>query len=126
MNLFDLDLKGNAEAGFKMLVKNPITNEDTDCTISIVGSDSKAYRKARANSIREAMKVGGDIDTDKASAEIYAKCITGWTGMSGPDGEIKYSEEKALELLMQFSWLSDQVGIVIESRLNFTKPPKKS
>jgi hypothetical protein len=126
MNLFDLDLKSDAEAGFKMLVKHPVTNKDTDCTISVVGSDSKVYRKARADSIREAMKKGGDIDTDEASAEIYAKCITGWIGMSGPDGEIKYSEEKALELLMRFSWLCDQLGIVIESRLNFTKPLKKS
>ena len=128
MNLFDYDLTANADAGFSMKVRSPLTGEESDAVIHLVGSDSKSYRRVRTEVMRKHAKLGSEdkdyvADVDTVNAEVYSKCITGWDGMSGPDGLIEFSEVKALELLTKFAWLCDQVAGAVDNRLNFTKLP---
>ena len=131
MELFDYDLAKNAESGFTMKVRSPLTGEETDAVIELVGSDSKTYRRVRAEVMRKHAKLASEdkeyiADADQVNAEVYSKCITGWSGMTGEGKEIEFSESKAFELLSQFNWLCDQVANAVDNRLNFTKPPKAS
>lgn len=124
MDLADFDLKGNAEAGFEFTLYNPYTGEDTEIKISVVGSDSKAYRQAKAEAMRESIK-GGVVDTDAVSAKVYAKCITGWSGFAENGKDLPFNPDTAEDILNRYPWVMDQVAAKVDNRLNFTKPPKK-
>ena len=124
MDLNDFDLCRDADDGFEMIVKNPRTGKPTDIKISVIGSDSKTYRAAKSKIFRKA--ASSDVDTDDLSAEVYAACVTGWSGVNRGGKDIDFSYEAALSLFTDLPWLMDQVGVAVETRANFTKEPAKS
>lgn len=126
MNIFEYDLSTAAEEGFTLTLRDPLTGKDTDAEITVIGSDSKAYRRAKAEAMRKAAKAK-DSDTDELSADVYAACIKDWDNLTDEKGEpIPFSQEKARELLGRFPWFMDQVGYAVDTRGNFMKPVEKS
>lgn len=125
MNLSDYDLSANATRGFEMVVRDPITDKPTDAVISIIGSDSKTYRKVKNETLRRVAK-GDDLDADQISAAVYTACVTGWRDLSVDGKPLEYSVEAANDLLVRFPWLMDQIGTAVESRSNFTRPSEKT
>jgi hypothetical protein len=123
MDLSNYDLRSYAEKGFDLTVKDPLSSKDTDITVAIVGSDSRAYRAAKSEAFRLAAE---GADSDKISAAMYSKCVTGWSGLMLGENEVEFSEDKALEIFEKFPWLMDQVGLAVEKRSNFMKKPAKS
>lgn len=123
MDLSQYDLTANAEKGFDYVVKDPISGKATDATVTVMGSDSKAYRRIRNEITREVARSGKDIDADDLSCRIYAECITGWSGLSDGKGLIEYSKEAASKLMNDLPWLMDQIGLAVEKRANFTVKP---
>jgi hypothetical protein len=127
MDIFDFDLTTGAERGFTFNLRNPLTGEKTDAEITVVGSDSKAYRRAKTEAMREAVKADGAFDDDEFSASVYSKCVTAWSGVNGRDGEpLECTAENAKQVMTDLPWFMDQVGGQIDKRSNFTKPAEKS
>lgn len=124
MDLSLFDLSKDADSGFKMTVVDPKTNEPTDASIYVIGSDSKVYRSAKAKIYRKAARE--DVDADELSAEVYSNCITGWSGLQDKGEDIEFNHEAALNLLNRLPWLMDQVSFAVETRSNFTKKPAKN
>ena len=122
MDIANYDLRTNAEQGFAFTVVDPITRKDTDLTITIVGSDSKTFRRARTDALRDVVKAGGDFDEDQMTAQMCAACVTGWENMTENGEPVVFSVEKAVDLFARMGWLLDQVSAAIENRANFTKP----
>lgn len=125
MDITQFDLAADAESGFDLVLLNPRTGVKTDVVITVIGSDSKSYRKARSTeqrrAILDAKATGEEVDVDLVNARIYAKCVTGWTGMFDGENEIVFTPEKALEILTNLPWICDQVGEAVEKRVNFMK-----
>ena len=126
MNIFDYDLTTAAEEGFTLTLRDPISGEKTDAEITVIGSDSKTYRRAKAEAMRKVAK-SQDSDPDEVSADVYAACVKGWDNLTDDKGKpIPFSQEKSRELLVKFPWLMDQIGMAVDSRANFMKPVEKS
>ncbi len=49
MDLGKYDLTANAERGFDLELRDPLSGKKTDIIINVVGSDSKLYREALTN-----------------------------------------------------------------------------
>jgi len=125
MDLSNYDLRTKAEDGHALTVLDPITFKPTDLVIHVIGSDSKVFRRARAQALRDvakAPKEGEEFDTDTVLAKVCAGCVTGWENMIENGEPVAFSTEKALDLLTRMGWLLDQVSGAIETRANFTKP----
>jgi len=125
MDLANYNLSGNAEAGFSFFLVDPITGKNTDVEFTVFGSDSRHYRRAKTNAIRESIK-GSTMTEDEISAKVYAQCVKGWSGLSEKGKDIAFDTETTYHRFNKYPWIMDQVSAKIENRLNFTKPPKKS
>jgi hypothetical protein len=125
MDLKNFNLRADAENGFCLKIKNPRDGSDTDAEVTILGSDSKRYRKAYTEELRNSFQ-GGEADQDEINARIYGKCIVNWKGFNEDGKVLEFSTEKAIKLLTEHQWLCDQVGKAVDNRLNFSRPPKKN
>lgn len=123
MDIAQYDYQAGAESGFTFTVKHPESKEDTDIRITVMGADSKAYRKAFTAEIRRGQD---DPDADESNARIYSKCIIGWEGIEENGKPVKFSQEKAYEILDRYRWITAQIAEVVEKRANFMTPPEKS
>ena len=125
MDITDLDLTAAAESGFKFVLYHPVTEKDTDIEFEVYGSDSKRYRKARAEAQRKAMlDPESKLSTDDLSAYIYARCIKAWKNIEEHEKEIVFSVEAAEDLFKRRLWILDQVAAKVDNRVNFTMPTK--
>lgn len=112
------------EAGADVVIRNPLTGEDTDIVITIKGIDSKAFRQARLNVRRKAlegMRDGSDADADAVASEILAKITIGWTGLTSKGEPVPFSEKTALELYKNAPPIREQIDEFISNRINFIK-----
>lgn len=139
MDISKYDYQAGAESGFTLTLKEPeLTVEkdkkgkavrsyyaDTDIRITVLGADSKAYRKAFTAEIRRG-KDEAEADVDESNARVYSKCITGWEGIEENGKPVKFSEDAAFDLLNRYRWITDQVAEAVEKRANFMTPPENS
>ena len=127
MDLSTLNLAADAERGFALTLTNPVTREETDIVVTVVGADSRTYRQARAEAFRASAKAGDDAPgADDLNALIYARCVKGWEGVEENGKPVPFTPENAERLLNTYFWIVDQVAEAVEKRANFHKPPEKS
>lgn len=120
MKLSDFDLASQAEAGFDLTLKHPVTRESLDAVIRVVGADSKTYRNA-AVALAQSMSAKAEYDERvKAGAKLLAAATLDWSNIEDDRGkEMPFSKEKAAEVYAQFDWIAGQVRSAIENRANF-------
>ena len=126
MELSQLNLRENANKGFAFKPKHPVIGE-TDLEITVLGSDSDAYRAASVELQRKVKDVEKPTE-DQATAwgaELIASIVTGWKGITSDGEPVPFSPEKAAELFSDtgFDWLVLEIRRAIEDRANFTKAP---
>ena len=126
MDISQFDYQASAEAGYTFALKHPETGEDTDITITVLGSDSKEYRKAFTAEVRRANEAEGETDADESNARVYSKCVTGWDGLEENGKAIKCTTENAYRVLERYTWIAKQVAAAVEKRANFTKAQEKA
>lgn len=122
MDISNYNLRPGAEEGFDLVIRDPVTSKKTDLIIRVAGSDSKAYRNAKAAAMRDLVKSGGEKEVDELTASVMSRCILGWENMAEGETPVEFSQPKAFELLSNLGWLLDQVSEAVENRLNFTTP----
>ena len=66
-------------------------------TISVVGSESPAYRRARKSILKRMTK--GSVDMDTMRVEMAALAVTNWSGWEDGDKSLPFSPENVKVLL---------------------------
>ena len=132
MDFNQFDLATPAEVGADVVIKHPVTGEDTDIVITVVGKDSATYRNAAkriaANKLPEESEAK-EKDLTKRGAELLTSCIRAWSGMSDSDGnQIPFTHEFAVEVLSNtdFDSLAVQINAAIHDRTLYQKKSVKS
>ena len=116
MNLSSIDTS-LCETGVEMVIKD-IDGNDTDATITLLGSESKVGRKLMLEFMRS-IKDGKSEDGD--SDKILSELTIGWKNIEIDGTKIKFSKEKALELYKQYPILKKQVDVFVSNIKNYTK-----
>ena len=134
MDLSTLSTKQKSEEGVVMEVEDPRTGDpllDDDSnaiTITVAGSDSKAYRtysrKIQNRRLKNLKPGQRKIDLDSESMEVeqlelMSKCTLAWSGVAWNGALLECNYANALMLFTELGWLRDQVDIFITDRANF-------
>ena len=116
-----LDFATKAEAGAVMQVKNPLTGAELGATVTVIGTDSKAFRNlAKQRAIAAINRKESDThDAEADNISMIAKCILGWSGIAEGETEITFSFENAVMMLTKYSWLREQIDRFVGDRANF-------
>ena len=115
------------ETGAELTLRHPVTDEPTDIVLTVVGSDSKRYRKAshrvqNRNLSRGKFKVTAE-KLESNSLEIIAACVVGWSNVEDSGLFKKKNPECTVENVTLFidkhKWAKEQVDAFIADRANF-------
>ena len=106
------------EAGAVMTVKDINLNE-TDITIRLMGTDSKAWREIVAE--RDRAIVSGESTGGMSDEELVALLTLGWEKMPNPNGEglLEFSKENAVMVYQKAPFLFEQANRFAAKRVNF-------
>jgi len=118
-NLYTLDLH---EAGAEMQVKDE-SGKPLEMYISIVGVDSKAWKKA-SSELRRAVFAGGDSEDERIKTIV--SCTIGWRGFESKGKELEFTEENIKGLYVNAPYILDQIDVFVGDRANFTKGKEAS
>ena len=132
MDFNQFNLAAPAEAGADVVIKHPVTGEDTDIVITVVGKDSATYRNAAKRIAGEKLPDNAEdknAELTKRGADLLASCIRGWKGLDDSEGKpIEFSTAFAVELLSNpdFDSLAVQINGAIHDRSLFFKKKGKN
>lgn len=116
MELQDLYTVEHHEKGSELRIKSPIDNKNTDFYITLMGVDSKEYRKAVREYQRRVMK--GDEPDEIA---LLVSITKSWRGLMSGGEEVKCTPDSARALYENSPAIANQVDRFIADRRNFTK-----
>lgn len=138
--MFDIkahDFSTAAADGYTFNLKLP-TGVDSDAKLTVIGEYSpvvKAYGRKRFQEYQQrqlmAKRKGKDeeISLDEAEemqVENALVRLVGWSGITEEGKEIKFSKEKAREVLTAHPWIRDQIISESNDVLNFSPKALKT
>lgn len=127
-DLADLDTQTRAERGVPMPVVHPVTREPiigadgNQWTVTVLGKDSIAFRKAlhaRTAAAIEAGDLPKNDDPDLDELPLVVCLVTGWSPMKWNGEPFLYSPANAEKLLKERRWLRVQVDLFTGKRENY-------
>lgn len=99
-------------------------------TITVVGTYSKTFRKARKDQRDKNLKRGRVALTadslEKQEIEVIASCITGWEGLTSGTEEFVFKTENAILLLTTAPWIREQVEEAMGDHQGFSTARSQS
>lgn len=132
MDLSSLDTRKAAGDGAKYQLRHPVedtpitTDDGKPVTITVIGTDSEAFRRAaqaQANSrLKHGQRSRVTAETVESDAtDLLVACTTGWSGIVVDGKELDFSAENARALYDRFPWIREQVSAFAAERANFLK-----
>ena len=124
MDISELCTAGAHNEGAEITIIHPVTREKTDLKITLLGIDSKAWRKAQKDMQRKvlaALANKSEIDEDEIEVEALAAVTTEWTGLVKDGQPVKFTKAACKALYKDAPAVRDQVDRFIGDRRNFIK-----
>lgn len=118
-----------ADDGATLEVVHPETEEVIPgMTITLLGQDSKVYRKIQLAKQQAALnriskgKRAVDLDAEKLaedSIDDLVKLTTGWAGFMLDGTELECTSENVRKVYTEWAWIREQVQEFVADRSNF-------
>lgn len=123
MDLSTLDLRKAADKGATMTLRHPVTDEDTDIKITVLGSDSVTFRSAVSRLERE---FGGKkkrptiAEQERRTVDLLVAVTTGWENIDWDGKPLAFSADNAQMLYTERHWIREQVDAFMSDRGNYS------
>jgi hypothetical protein len=96
----------------------------SDVVLSVISTDSKEYHAVARRYFDDMLSPNrkrGAEQHAQAAAELIASCIVGWKGLTENGEPIRYSNDKAVELMAtpELLFIREQVEAYVKERTNF-------
>jgi hypothetical protein len=118
-----------ADDGAVLNIVHPETEEVIDgMTITLLGQDSKLYRKIQLGKQQAALnrmakgKKAIDLDAEKLSEDSIddlVKLTTAWSGFVLDGKDLDCTPENVRKVYTEWSWIKEQVQEFVGNRANF-------
>jgi hypothetical protein len=118
-----------ADDGAVLNIVHPETEELIDgMTITLLGQDSKVYRKLQMGKQQAALnrmakgKKAIDLDAEKLSEdsiEDLVKLTTAWTGFALDGKKLEFTPDNVRMVYTDWAWIKEQVQEFVGNRANF-------
>ena len=114
------------ESGSEMNIISPVNGEPTECFLTVLGVDSRAWRDAELAGKRDIVNLAenGDFDKFKSRriiAETLTQAVTGWRGFDDNGKPLDFDRAFLADLIINSPSIGDQIDRFIATRSNFTK-----
>lgn len=125
------DFSAAADIGYEFELKLP-TGAGSGAYLTVIGAQSptvKQYAKRKFQEYQQRQQIAKrkgkeeEISLDEAeelAIEGALVRLVGWRGITEEGKEVKFSKEKAREILTQHSWIREQIMEESDDVLNFT------
>lgn len=110
MDISKLDVVTASNQGFRCIIKNPKTGDDTDIVIVIKGAYADKFRDA-----------SDQADTVEKTAEMLAQFTVGWEGLEEHGSILPFSVADAARIYKDFPIIRGQVLNAALDVRNFIK-----
>lgn len=121
-----------ADDGAVLEIVHPETEEViAGMTITLLGQDSKVYRKLQMGKQQAALnrmakgKKALDLDAEKLSEDSIddlVKLTTSWAGFTLDGKELDCTSENVRTVYSDWAWIKEQVQEFVGNRANFFRP----
>lgn len=118
-----------ADDGAVLNIVHPETEEVIEgMTITLLGQDSKVYRKLQMSKQQAALnrmakgKKAIDLDAEKLSEDSIddlVKLTTAWNGFALDGKELEFTPENIRMVYTDWAWIKEQVQEFVGNRANF-------
>jgi len=115
MNIDQLYTVKDHEEGAEMQIKDK-TGNLVDMYLTVVGLDSKVWRRFLSKSNRLALKGDDDVDV-----KLFTDSTLDWRGFEENGKPLNFSKEKVFQLYKNAPYIMNQVDAFIGNRKNFIK-----
>ena len=124
LDLSSLDLVAKSDAGFRLELVHPASQDALGVFVTVAGTDSKRYADLQREVADKRLNKRGPKRNDFAFYEeearrVVAGCVMGWDGVVVDGEELPYTEANALALLERFPWIREQVQTAMGDRGNY-------
>jgi len=127
MELTNYNLAEQAEAGFDLKLRHPVTDETLDGVITIRGDESKAvqrYNRQRFVEIQRRDKNKNAADYTPAeyedmNIENAIVRVISWKNIKKNGEDLPFTKENATEIFRDYPWIRAQVTEASADLLNF-------
>ena len=122
MDFSNIKPRESAAKGAWLTVLHPITEEETDCRIQVMGADSPEAERfwATAEKANEGKTIGF-MRRKQMGVEFLASLTLDWEGMQEDGKDVPFNEENAIRMYKTHQWLREQVDAFAAKRGNFIK-----
>ena len=111
----------------RMVVRHPVTNENTDIEIFLVGLDSPVAAAEVQRKTQERLNRGLSRGRVRVSVEelehdqiaLLVKCTKGWQNVELNGQPLSHSDANAATIYREYRWLREQVDEFLSERANF-------
>jgi hypothetical protein len=126
MELSKLNTRAQHEQGAEIQIKCPVTGELTDFYITIVGPDSKEWRRSNKADLRQALsrkrdEPWSDDELLERDVEKLTAITIDWRGLVDQGKEVPFTKEACSRLYEDSPRVMDQVDVFAADYSNFTK-----
>lgn len=126
MEFDKLATRADHEEGVEVQITNPVNDEPTDVYITIVGPDSKEWRRSNKSDLRMALARKRDepwTDDELLERDIdkLVSITKGWRGITKDGKPLEFSAKTCRELYEAAPTVMDQVDRYAADYENFTK-----
>lgn len=120
MNFDDLLTADEHKKGAEVQIISPKTGEPTDFYITVMGPDTKEFRRAKSAAIRQSIKDDGD-NYEESALDVILSVTIGWRGLTREGKSVDFTKEDCKRLYENSPFVLDQVDLFLADRKNFTK-----
>lgn len=126
MEIGDLKTRQQHEDGIEVQIKSPTTGEPLDFHITVMGPDSKEWRRAQKDDLKAYVAKGrdGGFSADELVERDIQKIVqitTGWRGLTDGGKEVPFTKEACRDLYVDAPYVMDQVDLAAGQFRDFIK-----
>lgn len=106
------------EKGAEMQVRDQV-GKPLDMFITVIGVDSKRWRKTKTEASRKLLE--DKADPDKVIIDSLVEATIDWRGFMSEGKELDFTKKKVRQLYQNAPYIAEQVDRFIADRANFIK-----
>ena len=103
----------------QVVIKDPVTGQDTDIKITVYGQDTKVYRST-------SLAIAKGEVTENTPEYMLASLTKSWENLEANGEEIELTLDNAVKVYLDYPFIYSQLERVIFDRVKFMKAMQKS
>tara|TARA_R100001244_G_scaffold90191_3_gene68463 strand:+ start:1979 stop:2359 length:381 start_codon:yes stop_codon:yes gene_type:complete len=121
MELTHFDIEAMSVKPHKLQLKHPFTSEPIDSFIDVISAKSAKFKRLMLESSKTVKDGASEQEMELKGAGLLACLIVGWENIELNGEKLEHTEETAVKMMVDYSWIADQVLLAANDESFFFK-----